>query len=279
MFGSHSDLSGRGITTIPDQQSSSAGVYRPLGGSRTRSIGGSSDCSSSSLTSAPPQQNSEFSRHNSLRESSHSRVSQSSVFSSRQPSCDSADALNYSVHGPLVPTESGLRPRSIACMQRSGSSNSLRNNSFHQTDPRYYSLAAPSSINNRMEGHESFVHSMDERMLNSAARGGSYQRPHPHHRPPTQEELEPEDLSLTRKIKPSDPEYRKVAENLMSCSPQPPPEDATNRLGGESETQTRKGSLDAMEEQQKKRGVGHIKQYMLASFRSKQDNRRPLTPG
>ena len=116
-------------------------------------------------------------------------------------------------------------------------------------------------------------------MLNSAARGGSYQRPHPHHRPPTQEEPEPEDLSLTIKIKPSDPEYRKVAENLMSCSPQPPPEDATNRLGGESETQTRKGSLDAMEEQQKKRGVGHIKQYMLASFRSKQDNRRPLTPG
>lgn len=208
IFGSHSDLSGKS-STISDQQS--CGVYRPLGGFRPQSIGGSSDCSSSSLTSAPQQ--SDFSRHNSLRDSSRSRISQNSVFSSRQASCDSTD-FNYTVHGNTVPSESTLRPRSIACMQRSGSSSSLKNNLLHgvNSDPRYFSLAA---LPPRVDTTNSHVHSVDDRTLN-ITRGG--------HRGLHRNVLPHDDLDSFEetgsRVKPSDPGYKKVAENLMTCSPQ-----------------------------------------------------------
>lgn len=205
LFGSHSDLSGKG--SIISNERSSTGVYRPIGGFRPHSIGGSSDCSTSSLTSVPPQ--SEFSRHNSLRDSSRSKISQSSVFSgSRQASYDSADAINYTVHGnTTVPSESGLRPRSIACMQRSGSSSSLRTNALHSVnDPRYHSIAA---FPPRIDTSESFIRSVEERR-------GYRQIVHRDSHDDQESTLEE-----SESVKPSDPEYKKVAENLMSCSPQP----------------------------------------------------------
>ena len=192
----------------------SPGTYRQLPGFRPRSIGGSSDCSSSSLTSGPQQ--SEFSRHNSLRDSSRSRISQNSVFSGRQESYDSADIFNYSVHGPTVPSESALRPRSIACMQRSGSNSSLKATSLHSvTDARYHSLAA---LPPRVNIADSFF---DEHIrLPLTARAHR----HPHARAQfLQDESLPADEADTGAIKPSDPEYPTVAQNLMSCSPQPKP--------------------------------------------------------
>ena len=236
IFGSHSDLN-----NSTDSNQPSTGVYRQLGTVRTHSVGGSSDCSSSSLTSAPQQY--EFSRHSSLRDSSRSRVSQNSVFSSRQPSCDSTDTFNYAVHGPMVPSESTLRPRSIACMQRSGSSSSLRNNALHITDPRYYSLAALSS--NRIETSESFIHSIDERVFNNAKMSMAYR----HRGILPQEGLEFEESS--KRVRPSDPGYKKIAETLMTCSPQPPNEDMlhTQRsLDIPSDYPVRKNSTELMEE-------------------------------
>ena len=191
MLGSHSDLSGKAL--VSDEQSST-GVYKQIGGFRPKSIGGSSDCSSSSLTST--QQQSELSRNNSLRDSTRSKISQASVFStSRQASYDSADAINISVHGnsSIVPSESGLRPRSIACMQRSGSSTSLRVNSV---DPRYHSIA---TVPTRIEVNE--VPLFLDRKLYRSTRD--------------------DDSEEADTVRPSDPEYKKIAQDLMTCSPQP----------------------------------------------------------
>ena len=198
MLGSHSDLTGRAVAVVSDEQTSS-GTYKPIGGFRPRSLGGSSDCSTSSLTSA--QQQSELSRNDSLRDSSRSKISQVSVFSgSRQTSYDSAENINYAVHGgsSIVPSESGLRPRSIACMQTSGSSSSLRVNAVHSVaDPRYHSIAVfPPRVDNSEPLLDRRGHS---RLLRDE---------------PEYEESE--------RVKPSDPEYRRIAKDLMTCSPQPP---------------------------------------------------------
>lgn len=208
LFGSHSNLSGQGSGAMNDR---SPGTYRQLPGFRPRSIGGSSDCSSSSLTSGPQQ--SEFSRHNSLRDSSRSRVSQNSVFSGRQESCDSTDMFNYSVHGATVPSESTLRPRSIACMQRSGSNSSLKMTSLHSTtDSRYHSLAAlPPRINMADSLFDERMHPTARTHRHTPMRGQLLQD---EFNPPSEEV----DAGA---IKPSDPEYSTVAQNLMSCSPQP----------------------------------------------------------
>ena len=197
MFGSHSDLSGKAL--VPVEQTSS-GVYKQIGGFRPRSIGGSSDCSSSSLTSTNQQQ-SELSRNNSLRDSTRSRISQGSVFStSRQGSYDSTDAINISALGTnvMVPSESGLRPRSIACMQRSGSSTSLRINSV---DPRYHSIA---TVPTHSVDPTPFF---DRRCVRGTVRD------------------DPELEETSGRVKPSDPGYKKMANDLMTCSPQPPPQD------------------------------------------------------
>ena len=212
ILGSHSDLSDRGGAASEQQRS---GTYRPLGTGRPRSIGGSSDCSSSSLTSGP--HHSDFSRHNSLR---GSKISQNSVFSSRQASCDSADALSYTFHGAVgitalvSPAESGHRPKSIACMQRSGSNSSLKNSTLHSiTDPRYHSLAA---LPPRVDVAEPlFVNTAEERTpSHRPIRGGL-------HRGPTLPDEPESPLEGSETVLPSDPDYRKVAENLMTCSPQP----------------------------------------------------------
>ena len=197
MFGSHSDLSGKAL--VPVEQPSS-GVYKQIGGFRPRSIGGSSDCSSSSLTSTNQQQ-SELSRNNSLRDSTRSRISQGSVFStSRQGSYDSTDAINISALGSnvMVPSESGLRPRSIACMQRSGSSTSLRINSV---DPRYHSIA---TVPTHTVDPAPFF---DRRGVRGITRD------------------DPELEETSGRVKPSDPGYKKIANDLMTCSPQPPPQE------------------------------------------------------
>ena len=231
ILGSHSDLSDKGNAASEQQRS---GVYRPLGSGRPRSIGGSSDCSSSSLTSGPHQ--SDFSRHNSLR---GSKVSQNSVFSSRQASYDSADALSYNFPGVLGPTahlspiESGHRPKSIACMQRSGSNSSLKNSVLHSVnDPRYHSIAA---LPPRMEIPDLFNPMMEERGAPPRPIRGGLQRG------PTLPDEQPDFPSDELTVLPSDPDYRKVAQNLMTCSPQP-------RLGDDGRHQ----SLDLYTEASKK---------------------------
>lgn len=210
ILGSHSDLTDKGNATSEQQ----GGVYRPLGPGRPRSIGGSSDCSSSSLTSGP--HHSDFSRHNSLRAS---KVSQNSVFSSRQASYDSAETLSHNFPmGPLGPTahlspvESGHRPKSIACMQRSGSNSSLKNSVLHSVnDPRYHSIAA---LPPRMVEIPDLFSPAEERAPHRHIRGGL-------HRGPTLPDEPESPLEASAAVVPSDPHYRKVAENLMTRSPQP----------------------------------------------------------
>lgn len=96
-------------------------------------------------------------------------------------------------------------------MHRSGSSNSLKNNTLHAvTDFKYHSIAAvPPRLDTTDASH---MHVLDSR-----GRGGFILRGNP------SDDLEsPLEESERVKIKPSDPEYKKVAENLMSCLP---PED------------------------------------------------------
>ena len=128
LFGSHVELDNRGGLWTDDHQT--VGTYRPLTYARPRSIGVSSDCSSSSYT------HSDFSRCNSLRDSSHSRISHGndSVFGVRQASYDSADYVP--THHILAgSSDSNLRPFSIAYMPRSLSNTLLKN-------PRHFSIAA-----------------------------------------------------------------------------------------------------------------------------------------
>ncbi len=240
MLGSHSDLSGKAL--VSDEQSSK-GVYKQIGGFRPKSIGGSSDCSSSSLT-----QQSELSRNNSLRDSTRSKISQASVFStSRQASYDSAEAINISVHGnsSIVPSESGLRPRSIACMQRSGSSTSLRVNSV---DPRYHSIA---TVPTRIE-------------INEVPLLQPY-------RVQQREENDSEDSAET--VKPSDPEYRKIAKDLMTCSPQPPDIYYQKSFDNHSE-KTKKYSVESIAENSSSNSLVRVN-----SYQTNEGRRTPLTPG
>lgn len=256
MLGSHSDLSGKAIVSLDER--SSSGIYKQIGGFRPRSIGGSSDCSSSSLTSTTQIQ-SDLSRNNSLRDSTRSKISQGSVFStSRQASYDSADAINIAVHGNNIsvpPSDSGLRPRSIACMQRSGSSTSLRVNSV---DPRYHSIA---TVPSRYDC--SFGGGITGNEMNSDRR---QQQLHWH----MEQEFE-QPPNRVIKIKPSDPEYKKVAEGLMSCSPQPQfvsaPRPGDNTNGERMKKYSGETVID---------GSGSPRVHRAHTF---DDHRRSLTPG
>ena len=201
LLGSHSELdSGVGLWVDETQ----AGTYRPLNIARPRSIGGSSDCSNSSFT------HSDFSRCNSFRESSRSRISHGndSVFGARQASYDSAD---YSTnHIPMGSADSNLRPYSIAYMPRSSSSTSLRNYGVQTklgVDPRHHSIAAVPGSSIDIDGPYRKQRGMLHRtqaIVDDA------------------ESLWEDSQSFTyvnTPVFPSDPEYRQVAEELMSVSP------------------------------------------------------------
>ena len=113
----------------------------------------------------------------------------------------------------LSPIESGHRPKSIACMQRSGSNSSLKNSVLHSVnDPRYHSIAA---LPPRMEiPADLLFNPMMEERPPRPIRGGLQ-------RGPTQPDEQPDFPSEDLTVLPSDPDYRKVAQNLMTCSPQP----------------------------------------------------------
>lgn len=226
LFGSHLELDENGVGL--DQQRV-VGTYRPLA-SRPRSIGGSSDCSNSSTYTS-----NDFSRCNSLRDSSKSRISHGndSVFQGgRQPSCDSTD--NYPVHMTSGSSDSSLRlqqqllqqlPHHVLHkggggenMQRSSSSTSLKNFGIQTkigvaTDPRYHSVAT--DVPYLEEGHGTRrLH----RHIGGGGGGGGRQ-------PLSFEDTESlwEDSKsftfVNKSVIPSDPQYRQVAEELMSVSP------------------------------------------------------------
>ena len=153
--------------------------------------------------------------------------------------CIPGDDVSYNFPGVLGPTahlspiESGHRPKSIACMQRSGSNSSLKNSVLHSVnDPRYHSIAA---LPPRMEIPDLFNPMMEERGAPPRPIRGGLQRG------PTLPDEQPDFPSDELTVLPSDPDYRKVAQNLMTCSPQP-------RLGDDGRHQ----SLDLYTEASKK---------------------------
>ena len=209
IFNSHSELIDDG--RILDDETQAEGTYRPLA-MRPRSIGGSSDCSNSSYT------HSEFSRNNSLRDSSRSKLSHNdSVFGVRQASYDSAD---YNYYAPLInhvttSSADGLRPYSIAYMPRSNSHTELKSIGLSTKlgDIRHHSIAAvpahSTDIDNR--GPHRSLHNRIGEVLQrvKTIRDDS-------------ESLWEDSQSFTfvnHPVQPSDPEYRQVAEELMSVSP------------------------------------------------------------
>ena len=209
LFGSHLELDENAI----DNEQRVVGTYRPINFSRPRSIGGSSDCSNSSTYTT------DFSRCNSLRDSSRSRVSHNdSVFHQgvRQASCDSNDAYTTPNHVPSSSTDSSYKfssmqhaLRSGEAMYRSNSSTSLKNFGIQtKTDPRYYSVATDSPY--MVEEHGSGSRRTLTRHI--LVRPGD-----------DSESLWEDSQSFTyvnnKSVLPSDPEYRQVAEELMSASP------------------------------------------------------------
>lgn len=196
------------------------GTYRPLNASRPRSIGGSSDCSNSSYAHS-----SDFSRCNSLRDSSRSRVSGTdSVFhiGGRQASLDANDYPLYPNHTPSGSTDSSARIHSTFysarsdMMPRSNSSASLKNFGVQAKvpvpDPRHFSIAVPTG--GTIEG-------LEERGLAHRKPQGRFL-----HRQATSaddnESLWEDSQSFTymnTPVVPSDPEYKQVAKELMSASP------------------------------------------------------------
>ena len=219
LFGSHSELDEGGGFMAEEHQV--AGTYRPLNASRPRSIGGSSDCSNSSYA------HSDFSRCNSLRDSSRSRVSGTdSVFhiGGRQASLDANDYPSYPNHTPSGSTDSNTRLHTMFystarndVMPRSNSSASLKNfgvqAKFPVPDPRHFSIAVPPN--------STLVDGIDERGLThrKPAQGRLL------HRQGTSEDTESlwEDSQsftyMNTPVVPSDPEYRQIAKELMSASP------------------------------------------------------------
>lgn len=205
MFGSHSDLeNGSGIWSSERHQTE--GTYRPLNYIRPKSIGESSDCSNSSM----------LSRENSLRDSSRSRFKDGVFYHTpRQASTDSNDYLPEP-----RPISMPHLPR--ADMTRSNSSTSLKN--LHTKpagppDPRHFSIAGstPSST-----GYPEFIESYAHRApkpLRHLIRQGTSEDP----------ESQWEDTSsfqfLNTPVLPSHPEYRQVAHDLMSVSPNRPQTD------------------------------------------------------
>lgn len=204
LFGSHSELDNGGGSWTNDQQN--VGTYRPLNYTRPRSIGGSSDCSSSSYT--------DFSRCNSLRDSSHSRISHGndSVFGMRQASYDSTDYVLVNHHMATGSTDSNNRPYSIACMPRSNSSTSLKSYGIQSKDPRYFSVAAIPANSTTVDPQMDTLQSRKQPHLRLV------------HRPQDDtESVWEESHSFTYvpngPVVPSDPGYRQVAEELMSALP------------------------------------------------------------
>lgn len=200
------------------------GTYRPLNSSRPRSIGGSSDCSNSSVAQ------SDFSRCNSLRDSSRSRISGTdSVFhiGGRQQSLDANDYPLYPNHTPSNSTDSSIRLHTVIAgstvargneaMPRSNSSASLKNFGVQPKipvpDPRHFSIAVPPS-------NSTLGDSVDERGLIHRKAQGRYL-----FRQGTSEDTESlwEDSQsftyMKEPVVPSDPEYRQIAKELMSASP------------------------------------------------------------
>lgn len=212
LFGSHSELGVDGAGVLSDDHQI-VGTYKHLG-RRPTSLGGSSDCSNSSIT------HSDFSRCNSLRDSSRSRISQTdNVFSGRQASYDSAD-YNPINHMQSGSTDSSLRPFSVAYMPRSNSSASLKNFGVQTKvvgpggDFRHYSIAAIPGNSTSIE--LSFPDDRGSR---------SKQQRHLHRAPAIMDDSESlwEDSQsftyVNTPVVPSDPEYRQIAEELMSVSP------------------------------------------------------------
>ena len=219
LFGSHSELDEGGGFMAEEHQVT--GTYRPLNSSRPRSIGGSSDCSNSSVA------HSDFSRCNSLRDSSRSRISGTdSVFhiGGRQASLDANDDPSYPNHTPSNSTDSSIRLHTVIgstargneAMPRSNSSASLRNFGVQPKipipDPRHFSIAVPP---NSMHSD-----SIDERGLTHRKAQGRLLL-----RQGTSEDTESlwEDSQsftyMNQPVVPSDPEYRQIAKELMSASP------------------------------------------------------------
>lgn len=214
LFGSHLELDENGL----DEQRV-VGTYRPLNYSRPRSIGGSSDCSNSSTYT------NDFSRCNSLRDSSRSRISHGndSVFQGgRQPSCDSTD--NYPMHVASGSTDSTLRKEQAHVlhrgggggenMQRSSSSTSLKNFGVQTkigvtTDPRYHSVAT----------EVPFLEEHGNRRLRQHLHGGGGGRQGTSFEDTESPWEDSKSFTFTKSILPSDPQYRQVAEELMSVSP------------------------------------------------------------
>ena len=209
-FNSHSELIDDGRILVDETQAE--GVYRSLA-IRPLSIGGSSDCSNSSYT------HSEFSRNNSLRDSSRSKVSHTdSVFPPRQASYDSADysfpaLINHVATGSA---DGNLRPYSIAYMPRSNSHTELKNFGLYTKagDTRHHSIAAvpahSTDIDDRGPSH---------RKLHNRI-GAVFQKVQTMR--DDSESLWEDSQSFTfvnTPVQPSHPEYRQVAEELMSVSP------------------------------------------------------------
>jgi len=219
-----------------------AGTYRQLNSSRPRSIDGSSDCSNSSTSYT-----NDFSRCNSLRDSSRSRVSHGndSVFHGHhQVSLDSNDGYTYTNHAPSGSTDSTnmkiaaqplfhhssqLRTMSMLSggetrMQRSSSSTSLKNFGIQTkvglTDPRYHSVATDvpyfeEARGGNLSNSSGSTISMARRPLMLYG----YGRPSPMEDNEAHEDDSKSLIFNNKPVVPSDSEYRKVAVDLMSASP------------------------------------------------------------
>lgn len=199
MLGSHSDLeNGSGIWASERHQTE--GTYRPLNYIRPKSMGESSDCSNSSM----------LSRENSLRDSSRSRLKDGVFYHTpRQASTDSNDYPSDS-----RPISMPHLPR--ADITRSNSSTSLKN--LHTKppgppDPRHFSIAGttPSST-----GYPEFIESYAHRPPKP---GRHLLRQGTNEDHESQWEDTSSFLFMNAPVLPSHPEYRQIAQDLMSVSP------------------------------------------------------------
>lgn len=203
-FGSRSELED-GSHLRNDEQT--VGIYRQLN-NRPMSIG--SDCSNSSYT--------DFTRLDSFRVSTHSRVSQGAMDSAfGHQSCDSNDYISVN-HITGGSADSNLRPISVAIMHRSSSSSSLKTYGLQpkSSDIRHHSIAAMPAHSTEVSPSSAFIG--DDRIP-------AHRRQAARHTHRTQEEAESlwEDSQsftyMNTPVLPSHPEYPQVAEELMTASP------------------------------------------------------------
>ena len=198
LFGSDVELDNWGRLWSDDHQT--VGTYQPLTYARPQSMVGSSDCSSSSYT------HSDFSRCNSLRDSSHSRISHGndSVFGVRQASYDSVD-YHHILTGS---SDSNLRPFSFAYMPRSLSNTLLKN-------PRHFSIAAIPANSTSVDPPADSLQSRKQSPLRVMHRTQVM--------PDDMESVWEYSHSFTyipnAPVVPSDPGYRQLAKELMSAQP------------------------------------------------------------